>query len=148
MCIYGCESRENGFLSRWELSNSQLHFLTHNNVKVEDQWFECVYTGEGLSVQACIENNSSREIKPKYCLYRKHSFFAEGRRRVHTKDLLKEVGNPIPPGAREKVTRIITIPHDTEPSISTCGIIKAEHRLRVRHKSFHKIKADLIAIFI
>lgn len=91
-----------------------------------------VFTGEGLSVLACIQNNSSREIKPKYCLYRKHSFFAEGRRRVHTKDLLKEVGNPIPPSASEKVTRVITIPQDTEPSILNCGIVKAEHRLRVR----------------
>lgn len=80
---------------------------------------------------AYIQNNSSREIKPKYCLYRKHSFFAKGRRRVSTKDLLKEEGNPIPPSTSEKVTKVITIPHDTEPSIFNCGIIKAEHRLRV-----------------
>lgn len=83
---------------------------------------------------AYIQNNSSREIKPKYCLYRKHSFFAKGKRRVSTKDLLKEEGNPIPPSTREKVTKVITIPHDTEPSIFNCGIIKAEHRLRVRNK--------------
>lgn len=88
-------------------------------------------TGEGLRVLACIQNNSSREIKPKYCVYRKHSFFANGKRRVSTKDLLKEVGDPIPPSANEKVTKVITIPHDMEPSISNCEIIKAEYRLRV-----------------
>uniref|UniRef100_A0A3P8NQS8 Arrestin C-terminal-like domain-containing protein n=1 Tax=Astatotilapia calliptera TaxID=8154 RepID=A0A3P8NQS8_ASTCA len=88
--------------------------------------------GEGLKVVAFIKNSSSREIKPKYCLYRKHSFFARGKRRVHTKDLLKEVGDAIPPSAEEAVTRVITIPRDVEPSILNCNIIKAEHRLRVR----------------
>ncbi|XP_039875485.1 arrestin domain-containing protein 2-like isoform X2 [Simochromis diagramma] len=87
--------------------------------------------GEGLKVVAFIKNSSSREIKPKYCLYRKHSFFARRKRRVHTKDLLKEVGDTIPPSAEETVTRVITIPRDMEPSILNCNIIKAEHRLRV-----------------
>lgn len=89
--------------------------------------------GEGLKVLACIENKSSREIKPKYCVYRKHSFFAEGRRKVDTKDLIKEVGEPIPPSTNENVTKIINIPHDMEPSIHNCSIIKAEHRLRVSY---------------
>lgn len=64
-------------------------------------------------------------------MYRKHSFFAQGRRRVHTKDLLKEVGEPIPSSANEKVTKVINIPHDAEPSILNCSNIKAEYRLRV-----------------
>uniref|UniRef100_H3C002 Zgc:110626 n=1 Tax=Tetraodon nigroviridis TaxID=99883 RepID=H3C002_TETNG len=106
--------------------------------------------GEGISVLACIQNNSSREIKPKYCLYRKHSFFAEGKRRVHTKDLLKEVGNPIPPSASEKVTRVITIPQDIEPSIFNCSIIKAEHRLRVyldvKYASDPEIKFPIVIL--
>ncbi len=89
------------------------------------------FAGEGLKVLANIQNNSSREIKPKYCVYRKHSFFAQGKRRLSTKDLLKEVGEPIPPSAHEKVTRVITIPHDAEPSILNCTIIKVEYRLRV-----------------
>lgn len=93
--------------------------------------FLACFAGEGLKVLACIQNKSSREIKPKYCVYRKHSFFAQGRRRVHTKDLLKEVGEPIPSSANEKVTKVINIPHDTEPSIHNCSIIKAEYRLRV-----------------
>uniref|UniRef100_A0A8C4IRG2 Arrestin C-terminal-like domain-containing protein n=1 Tax=Dicentrarchus labrax TaxID=13489 RepID=A0A8C4IRG2_DICLA len=90
------------------------------------------FQGEGIKVLACIENNSSREIRPKYCVYRKHSFFASGRRRLHTKDLLKEVGEPIAPSDSVKVSRIITIPHDMEPSILNCSILKAEYRVRVR----------------
>lgn len=90
------------------------------------------HAGEGMKVLACIQNSSSREIKPKYCIYRKHSFFAEGKRRVHTKDLLKEVGEPIPPSSNQNVMRVINIPHDAEPSILNCSIIKVEYRLRVR----------------
>lgn len=90
------------------------------------------HAGEGIKVLACIQNNSSRGIKPKYCIYRKHSFFADGKRRVHTKDLLKEVGEPIPSSSNQNVTRVINIPHDAEPSILNCSIIKVEYRLRVR----------------
>ncbi|XP_010742039.3 arrestin domain-containing protein 3 [Larimichthys crocea] len=89
------------------------------------------FQGEGMKVVACIENNSTRDIKPKYCVYRKHSFFANGKRRLSTKDLIKEVGEPIPPSASEKVTRVITIPHDMEPSITNCSNMKVEYRLRV-----------------
>ncbi|XP_057688099.1 arrestin domain-containing protein 3-like isoform X2 [Corythoichthys intestinalis] len=88
-------------------------------------------TGEGLKIIAYIQNSSSREIKPKYCIYRKHSFFAKGKRRLDTKDLLKEVGEPIPPSASLTVNRVITIPLDVEPSILNCEILKVEYRLRV-----------------
>ncbi|KAG7489631.1 hypothetical protein JOB18_016791 [Solea senegalensis] len=89
------------------------------------------FQGEGLKVVAHIQNNSTRPIKPKFCLYKKNSYFAGGKRRLNTDDFLKEVGDPIPPSSKETVTRIITIPHDVEPSIHNCRIIKAEHRLRV-----------------
>lgn len=106
--------------------------------------------GEGLKVLACIHNNSSRVIKPKYCVYRKHSFFAKGRRKVSTKDLLKEVGEPIPPSANEKVTRVIAIPHDAEPSILNCSIIKVEYRLRVyldvKYASDPEIKFPIVIL--
>ncbi|CAI5650574.1 unnamed protein product [Oreochromis niloticus] len=98
------------------------------DVNLEKMGFQ---QGEGLKVVAFIKNSSSREIKPKYCLYRKHSFFAKGKRKVHTKDLLKEVGDAIPPSAEETVIRVITIPRDMEPSILNCNIIKVEHKLRV-----------------
>lgn len=90
----------------------------------------CV-AGEGMKVVASIQNNSSRDIKPKYCLYRKYSYFAKGKRRVETKDILKEVGEIVPPSASQTVTRIITIPPTTGVSILNCSILKAEHRLRV-----------------
>uniref|UniRef100_A0A672FDY6 Arrestin C-terminal-like domain-containing protein n=1 Tax=Salarias fasciatus TaxID=181472 RepID=A0A672FDY6_SALFA len=87
--------------------------------------------GEGLRVTAHINNSSTRDIKPKYCIYRKHSFFACEKRKVDTRDLLKEVGDPIPPSTSTNVTRVITIPPDMEPSIRNCSNIMVEHRLRV-----------------
>ncbi|XP_068422338.1 arrestin domain-containing protein 3-like isoform X2 [Clinocottus analis] len=108
------------------------------------------FPGEGLKVMASIQNDSSRNIKPKYCVYRKHSFFAKGRRRICTKDLLKEVGEPIPPSAHEKFTRVISIPLDVEPSILNCSIIKAEYRLRVyldvKYASDPEIKFSLVIL--
>ncbi|XP_034452597.1 arrestin domain-containing protein 2-like isoform X2 [Hippoglossus hippoglossus] len=89
------------------------------------------FQGEGLKVVANIQNNSAREIKPKYTVYKKHSFFASGKRRVNTRDVFREVGEPIPPNTNEIVTRFLAIPLDVEPSIHNCSIITTEHRLRV-----------------
>ncbi|KAL7392310.1 hypothetical protein ABVT39_022703 [Epinephelus coioides] len=89
------------------------------------------YQGEGIKVMASIQNRSSREIKPKFCLYKKYSYFAKEKRRVETKDILKEEGEVISPSAGQTVTRIITIPPTTHASILNCNIIKAEYRLKV-----------------
>uniref|UniRef100_A0A673CDS6 Arrestin C-terminal-like domain-containing protein n=1 Tax=Sphaeramia orbicularis TaxID=375764 RepID=A0A673CDS6_9TELE len=89
------------------------------------------HQGEGIKVVASIQNKSSRDVTPKFCLYRKHSYFADKTRKVVTKTLLKEVGEAIPPSACQTVTRIITIPPDTDPSVLNCNILRAEHRLKV-----------------
>uniref|UniRef100_A0A1A7WPD3 Arrestin C-terminal-like domain-containing protein n=1 Tax=Iconisemion striatum TaxID=60296 RepID=A0A1A7WPD3_9TELE len=98
------------------------------DVQLEKSGF---YQGEQLKVLAFIKNDSSREIKPKYCIYTKHSFFARGKRKLHTHDLIKEVGAPIAPSTSQNVTQVITIPRDMEPSIMNCSNIKVEYRLRV-----------------
>ncbi|XP_033828381.1 arrestin domain-containing protein 3-like [Periophthalmus magnuspinnatus] len=108
------------------------------------------YQGESIKVLADIQNNSTRDIKPKFCVYSKHSFFANGKRRLHTKDLVKEVGAPIPPSSRQKVTQLINIPPDMEPSIHNCDIIKVEHRLRVyldvKYASDPEIKFPIVIL--
>ncbi|KAK7173533.1 hypothetical protein R3I93_003377 [Phoxinus phoxinus] len=89
------------------------------------------YIGEGLKVLAEVQNNSSRAIKPKYCLYEKHSFFARGKRKLHTHDLFKEEGEPIEPNSRKIVTKVLPIPPSLTISILNCRILKVEYRLRV-----------------
>ncbi|XP_077418238.1 arrestin domain-containing protein 3-like [Vanacampus margaritifer] len=115
-----------------ESKDKKMHWFNSGtvamDVKLEKSGF---LQGEGIKILAYIQNNSTRNIKPKYCIYRKHSFFANGKRRLDTKDLFKEVGEPIPPSVSQTVTRVITIPHDVEPSILNCKILKAEYRIRV-----------------
>nr|XP_023858405.1 arrestin domain-containing protein 3 isoform X2 [Salvelinus alpinus] len=88
------------------------------------------YLGEDLNVVVSIENSSSREIN-KYTLYQKDSFFARGKRRVSTKDILKELGEPIPPSGKLKVTKVLKIHQHIVPSIFTCSNIKCEYRLKI-----------------
>ncbi|XP_051516496.1 arrestin domain-containing protein 3-like [Myxocyprinus asiaticus] len=89
------------------------------------------YLGEGLKVLAEVQNNSSRAVKPKYCLYQKHSFFARGKRRVHTNELLKEEGEPIEPNTKKNFTKVLTIPPSLTASTLNCRILMIEYRLRV-----------------
>ncbi|RVE68330.1 hypothetical protein OJAV_G00090590 [Oryzias javanicus] len=131
--------------------DKKMHVFTSGSVamdvRLEKSGF---YQGEGIKVVSVIQNNSSREIKPKYCIYRKHSFFAKGKRRVHTKDLIKEVGAPIPENTSDTVKQDIIVPHDAVPSILNCNIIKAEYRLRVyldvKYASNPTIKFDIIIL--
>lgn len=76
---------------------------------------------------ASVQNKSSRDIKLKYCLYRKNSYFANKKRKLETKDILKEEGEAIP----QSVTKIITVPSTETASVLNCNIIKLENRLRV-----------------
>uniref|UniRef100_A0AAV2MRL0 Arrestin C-terminal-like domain-containing protein n=1 Tax=Knipowitschia caucasica TaxID=637954 RepID=A0AAV2MRL0_KNICA len=108
------------------------------------------YQGESIQVFATIQNNSSRDIRPKFCLYSKQSFFARGKRRLLTKDLVKEVGEPILPSSSKKVTQLVSIPSDMEPSIHNCDILRVEHRLRVyldiKYASDPKIKLPIVIL--
>ncbi|KAM9858638.1 uncharacterized protein ACBR49_020624 [Aulostomus maculatus] len=108
------------------------------------------FQGEGIKVFATVQNHSSREIKPKYHMYSKQSFFAAGKRNVLTRFLLKEVGNPIPASSEEKVMQVITIPPDTEPSIFNCSNIKLEYRLKfyldVKFARDPEVKFDIIIL--
>ncbi|XP_070689872.1 arrestin domain-containing protein 3-like [Pempheris klunzingeri] len=106
--------------------------------------------GEGIQVVASIQNRSSRGIKPKYCLYKKSSFFAKGKRKVKTEDILKEEGEVIPPSAGLTVTRIITIPPTACASILNCSLIRIEYRLRVyldvKYASDPEIKFPIVIL--
>ncbi|XP_035494899.1 arrestin domain-containing protein 4 [Scophthalmus maximus] len=134
-----------------ESKNKKLSFFNSGTVAMDvDIEKTGFFQGEGLKVLANIQNNSTRAIKPKYTMYKKHSFFAGGKRRVNTRFLFQEVGDPIPPSASEKVTRVITIPHDFEPSILNCSIITAEYRLKVyldvKYASDPEIKFPIVIL--
>lgn len=90
------------------------------------------WQGEALKVRAEIKNQSSRDVKPKFIMYRKKSYFAQGKRRMNTKDILKEKGDIVESGCNKTVTKTITVPKELPPSILNCSIIKLEYRLKVK----------------
>uniref|UniRef100_A0A3P9CBS5 Arrestin domain-containing protein 3 n=1 Tax=Maylandia zebra TaxID=106582 RepID=A0A3P9CBS5_9CICH len=94
--------------------------------------------GEDIKVMASVQNKSSRDIKLKYCLYRKNSYFANKKRKLETKDILKEEGE------------IITVPSTETASVLNCNIIKLENRLRVhldvKYASDPEIKFPIIIL--
>ncbi|XP_040897368.1 arrestin domain-containing protein 3-like [Toxotes jaculatrix] len=87
--------------------------------------------GDALEVTVEISNHSKRSVKPKFILYEKRSFFAQGRRRVCTKDIHKEKAEAVASSSKETVTKVIPIPRALPPSILNCSIIKLEYRLKI-----------------
>ncbi|KAM9810919.1 arrestin domain-containing protein 3-like [Neosynchiropus ocellatus] len=115
-----------------ETTSKKMKLFSSGNVSMDVKLERAGYIqGEGIMVVATIENKSSRDIRPKYCLYKKYSYFAKGKRRVETKDIVKDVGETISPSTYQTVSKVITIPPETCVSIHNCKIIKAEYRLRV-----------------
>lgn len=91
-----------------------------------------VFSGEAVRVTLEITNRSGRSVRPKFSLYKKQSFFAQGRRRVHTHDILKEKAEAVESSKKETVTQVINLPMELPPSILNCSIIKLEYRLKVK----------------
>ncbi|XP_061585005.1 arrestin domain-containing protein 3-like [Cololabis saira] len=134
-----------------ESKDKKMHVFNSGTVAMDVNLEKSAFSqGERIKVLASITNNSSRAIKPKFLIYAKHSFFARGKRRLHSQELIKEVGAPIPPSSSEKVTQVITIPHDAVPSILNCSILKKEHRLKVyldiKYSSDPEVKFDIVIL--
>ncbi|XP_019121675.2 arrestin domain-containing protein 3 isoform X2 [Larimichthys crocea] len=87
--------------------------------------------GRDLKVTVEINNCSTRSVKPKFILYEKKSYFAQGRRKVCTKEIFNEKIETVASSNKETVTKVITIPRELPPSILNSAIIKLEYRLKV-----------------
>ncbi|XP_076859857.1 arrestin domain-containing protein 3 isoform X2 [Brachyhypopomus gauderio] len=87
--------------------------------------------GEDLVIRGEIVNSSTRKIIPKYEIYQKSSFFAQGKRRLHISMMLKEKDTPLSSSTRQTVCKVLTVPPGITPSILNCRILKVEYRLKV-----------------
>ncbi|TKS78836.1 Arrestin domain-containing protein 3 [Collichthys lucidus] len=87
--------------------------------------------GRDLKVTVEINNCSTRSVKPKFILYEKKSYFAQGRRKVCTKEIFNDKIETVASSNKETVTHVITIPRELPPSILNSAIIKLEYRLKV-----------------
>ncbi|KAF7200101.1 arrestin domain-containing protein 3 [Nothobranchius furzeri] len=107
--------------------------------------------GEAITVTTEINNQSSRLVKPKFILYEKKSFFAQGRRKLETRQVLKAKADGVDPNSGKRtVAKVIPIPTELSPSIMNCSIIKLEYRLQVyldiKFSSNPGIKAPIIIL--
>ncbi|KAL0979754.1 hypothetical protein UPYG_G00189200 [Umbra pygmaea] len=87
--------------------------------------------GEAIQVIVQIHNNSTRPVTPNFYLFEKQSFFAKRRRKVYTNDIIKEIGDPVPAGSNQTVTKVLTVPPHIPITFLDCSIIKLEYRLKV-----------------
>ncbi|XP_061673639.1 arrestin domain-containing protein 3-like [Syngnathoides biaculeatus] len=106
--------------------------------------------GEQLHVKVEIHNLGSRDLKPKFVLYEKQSFFAQGRRKLHKRDIVKDKFDAVDARSRETVEKTIAIPTNLPPSILNSAIIKLEYRLKifldVKYATDPEIKLPIVVL--
>uniref|UniRef100_A0A3B4AI11 Arrestin C-terminal-like domain-containing protein n=1 Tax=Periophthalmus magnuspinnatus TaxID=409849 RepID=A0A3B4AI11_9GOBI len=86
---------------------------------------------KGEIVYTEIINNSNKTITPKYYLYEKQTFYTKLKRKVYTKGIIKEKGQPIGPRAQLNDTKVLHIPDLLPPTLLSCSILKLEYTLKV-----------------
>ncbi|XP_064152592.1 arrestin domain-containing protein 3-like [Anguilla rostrata] len=87
--------------------------------------------GEAITITANIENDSSRDLVPKFSLDREESFYARGHQKQFNKRILKEEGAAIPSQSHQTNTYVVKIPPDAMVSITHSRIIKVKYQLKV-----------------
>ncbi|KAK7933711.1 hypothetical protein WMY93_004607 [Mugilogobius chulae] len=88
--------------------------------------------GEGLEITTQITNNSKdTKATPKYVFYEKQSFFCKKKRKVHTKHIIEEKGDPVEAGQQVTQTKVLQIPELLDATFLNCNIVKQEYRLQV-----------------
>ncbi|KAJ0019323.1 hypothetical protein NQD34_006892 [Periophthalmus magnuspinnatus] len=88
--------------------------------------------GEGLEITTQITNNSKdTTVTPKYIFYEKQSFFCKNKRKVHTRHIVEEKGDPVQAGQQVTQTQVLQIPNILKSTLLNCNIVKQEYRLEV-----------------
>ncbi|CAL1615931.1 unnamed protein product [Knipowitschia caucasica] len=111
---------------------SEKKLFSSGNVTLNVQTKQMGYLqGDKIEVHTEILNNSNKPITPKYVLYEKQTFYTKLKRKVYTKDIIKEKGQAV--GARSQLndTRVLSIPHLLPPTLLSCPILKLEYKLKV-----------------
>ena len=89
-----------------------------------------------MGVTAEVVNNSTRDVKPRFEVYVKKSYFGrcgmKFKRKCQTWTLLKDKDESVERMSRKTVCKTFCLPTELPPSILNCKIIKLEYRLKVR----------------
>ncbi|XP_018608565.2 arrestin domain-containing protein 3-like isoform X1 [Scleropages formosus] len=115
-----------------ETIRKKYNFLTSGIVNMNVNLDKSSYRqGDGLKVTVEVDNGTSREIAPKFCVTQKQNFYANGRRNLYMKKVVKAVGKPIPGKSQQMLVQVLDLPRDLSVSILNCKILKVEYKLRV-----------------
>uniref|UniRef100_A0A1A8IAP6 Arrestin C-terminal-like domain-containing protein n=3 Tax=Nothobranchius kuhntae TaxID=321403 RepID=A0A1A8IAP6_NOTKU len=87
--------------------------------------------GESIEIVTQINNSSSRDMTPKFCLEQRAEFHAQGDTRTASREVGKMVDVPIKPQTQQKLKCVLKIPSEQVTSIQNCEIIKVEYQLKV-----------------
>ncbi|KAJ8285483.1 hypothetical protein GJAV_G00027310 [Gymnothorax javanicus] len=87
--------------------------------------------GEDITITADIDNDSSRDLVPKFALEREENFYARGHRKQFCKRILKEEGQAIPSKSHQTNTYVVKIPPDLKISITHSRILNRKYELSV-----------------
>ncbi|KAF6729755.1 Arrestin domain-containing protein 3 [Oryzias melastigma] len=85
--------------------------------------------GEDLTFKVEIKNCSTCSVKPKFELYEKRSYLAQGHRKLETHTILTGRIDDASSQESGHVFKTVSIPAQLPPSILNCPIIKLEYRL-------------------
>ncbi|XP_029106409.1 arrestin domain-containing protein 3-like isoform X2 [Scleropages formosus] len=114
-----------------ETIRKKYNFLTSGIVNMNVNLDKSSYRqGDGLKVTVEVDNGTSREIAPKFCVTQKQNFYANGRRNLYMKKVVKAVGKPIPGKSQQMLVQVLDLPRDLSVSILNCKILKVEYKLR------------------
>nr|XP_057927057.1 arrestin domain-containing protein 2-like isoform X2 [Doryrhamphus excisus] len=89
------------------------------------------WQGEDLHVKVEINNQSSRDLKPKFVLYERLCFFAQDRSKCCMTEISKEKGEDIASHCKDTVMKVFTIPKDLPSSILNCSIMSLKYILKI-----------------
>ncbi|XP_030636895.1 arrestin domain-containing protein 3 [Chanos chanos] len=113
-------------------ANKEMSLFTSGSVSMKANTEKMAYMqGELVIVTAAVKNSSSRPLKIKYSLQQRLKYIASGSSKTSSHYIFKEVGDPIPTGQNQTITKELQLPSDVQPSIVHCKIIKLEYTLKV-----------------
>ncbi|XP_051924649.1 arrestin domain-containing protein 3-like [Hippocampus zosterae] len=87
--------------------------------------------GETLTVQAEIQNHSTRSVTPTLKFYLKENSFGNGLQSIVVKKILQMESKAVAASSKDTVTKKIPLPRRLPPSILNSSIFRLEYELKV-----------------
>lgn len=88
-------------------------------------------TGQALQATLVVNNNSSRQVRPRFALCDEKTYTAGIKETELKQKLMERRCTVVKPYTMETVTQVFTIPTDLTPSTLNCSFIQLQYWLEV-----------------